>query len=82
MAGQIGQVVTTLHEIAQEMSKTPAQVAIAWVLSHPEITCAIVGCDTPEQMDDNIGALGWTLAPEHRKRLDEVSKPPTNGYRG
>ncbi|RIK35845.1 MAG: aldo/keto reductase [Chloroflexi bacterium] len=74
MGGQVGRVVTTVVEIAQELGKTPAQVALAWVLSHPEVTCAITGGDTIAHLDDNLGAVGWSLDPELRARLDEVSK--------
>jgi aryl-alcohol dehydrogenase-like predicted oxidoreductase len=59
--------------IAQELGKTPAQVALAWVLDHPEVTCAIMGADTVAQLDDNLGAVGWTLDPELRGRLDQAS---------
>jgi aryl-alcohol dehydrogenase-like predicted oxidoreductase len=55
------------------VGKTPAQVAIAWVLDHPEVTVAITGGDTIEHLNDNLGGVGWTLDPEMRQRLDEVS---------
>ncbi|MCC6166754.1 MAG: aldo/keto reductase [Caldilineaceae bacterium] len=74
MGGQVGRVVATVATIAQELGKTPAQVALAWVLSHPEVTCAITGGDTIAHLDDNLGAVGWSLDPELRARLDEVSK--------
>jgi aryl-alcohol dehydrogenase-like predicted oxidoreductase len=77
MQGQAGRVVAAVLEIAQEIGKTPAQVALAWVLSHPEVTCAITGGDTVAHLEDNFGALGWTLDAEHRAKLDEVSTPPT-----
>ena len=54
--------------------KTPAQLALAWVLSHPEITVAISGADTIEHLNDNIGAVGWTLDDSVRERLDAVSE--------
>jgi aryl-alcohol dehydrogenase-like predicted oxidoreductase len=73
MRGQAGRVVAEVQGIAREAGKTPAQVALAWVLSHPEVTCAITGGDTIAHLEDNLGAVGWTLAPEHRARLDAVS---------
>jgi aryl-alcohol dehydrogenase-like predicted oxidoreductase len=63
-----------LIEIAEERDKTPAQVAIAWILDHPEVSAAIIGPDTPEHVDENMGAAGWTLEPEDRAALDEVSE--------
>jgi 1-deoxyxylulose-5-phosphate synthase len=73
MAGMAGRVIETLQDVAKEVGKTPAQVAIAWVLDHPEVTVAITGGDTIEHLDDNLGGVGWKLDPELRQRLDEVS---------
>ena len=68
-------VITTVHELARECGKTPAQLALAWVLSHPEVTVAITGGDTIAHIEDNVGALGWTLGPDVRETLDAVSAP-------
>ena len=68
-------VITTVHELARECGKTPAQLALAWVLSHPEVTVAITGSDTIAHIEDNVGALGWTLGPDVRETLDAVSAP-------
>jgi aryl-alcohol dehydrogenase-like predicted oxidoreductase len=65
--------VETLIRIGAERDKTPAQVAIAWVLSHPEISAAMIGPDSPEQVEENIGGAGWTLTAEERAALDEAS---------
>lgn len=73
MAGVVADVVSTVHGVAADLGKTPAQVAIAWVLSHSEITCAISGADTIEQLDDVLGGVGWSLPTEIRQRLDEAS---------
>ncbi|MCZ6678878.1 MAG: aldo/keto reductase [Candidatus Poribacteria bacterium] len=67
------QVISTVKQLADELGKTPAQLALAWVLSHPEITVAITGGDTIEHLDDNIGAVGWTLEDSIREQLDSVS---------
>lgn len=75
MAGQAGHIVEAVIALGRELGKTPAQVALAWVLDHPEVTCAITGGDTAAHLDDNLGAVGWTLPPEARARLDEVSRP-------
>ncbi|PSL51278.1 aryl-alcohol dehydrogenase-like predicted oxidoreductase [Salsuginibacillus halophilus] len=59
--------------IAEEIHKTPAQVALNWQLGKEEITAPIVGCRTMAQYEENIGAVGWRLSKEHQARLDEVS---------
>lgn len=73
MAGDVGEVINTVHRLAGELGKTPAQLAIAWVLSHPEVTVAISGADTVEQFNDVLGGVGWTPDPAVRKELDDVS---------
>ena len=74
MAGEAAQkVMATVIDRAGELGKTPAQVAIAWVLSHPEITLAITGSDTVEHLDDNLGGVGWTLDESVRQELDAIS---------
>ena len=58
-----------------ELGKTPAQLAIAWVLSHPEVTVAITGGDTISHLDDSLGSVGWTLDESVQQKLDSVSAP-------
>ena len=66
-------VMDAVRDIAAARGKTMAQVAVNWVLSHPEITVAISGSDTVEQLDDNLGSLGWNLEPGEIDRLNQVS---------
>ena len=75
MRGPVGATVRAVYELAGELGKTPAQIAFAWLLSHAEVTCAISGADSVEQLDDLLGALGWELPHEARRRLDDVSAP-------
>ena len=73
MSGPTADVLETVNTIANEIGKSMAQVAIAWVLSKPEITVAISGSDTIEHIEENVGALGWDLPQEAVEKLDEVS---------
>ena len=72
--GARGEAVTTLIDLAKEIGKTPAQLALAWVLSHPEVTVAITGGDTTQHLDDNLGALDIELDESVREKLDTVSE--------
>lgn len=72
---QVLEVIEVLREVAESHAKTMAQTAIRWVLEQEGVTCAIVGASRPEQVDDNLGALGWTLDDEACERLSEVSRP-------
>jgi len=46
-----------LNAIAQERDQTLAQLAIAWVLRHPNMTSALVGASKVSQVEDNAAAL-------------------------
>jgi len=58
-----------LRKVANARGKTPAQVAIRWVLDNPNIACGIVGAKTPDQIETNASAIGWNLTPEEYKFL-------------
>ena len=73
MTERVDGIVQALVDIGQAHDKTPAQVALAWLLDHPEVTAPIVGADLPEHVDDAFGAADWRLNREDRVRLDKVS---------
>ena len=73
--GTPGKIINALKTLAAELNKTPAQLALAWILSHPEITATIVGCDSTDEIPDIIGAVGWSLPDDVREELDNVSMP-------
>ena len=49
--------VRRLQELAQARGQTLAQMALAWVLRHDEVTSALIGASRREQIDDAVGAL-------------------------
>lgn len=69
------QIVDALMELAAALGKTPAQVALNWLLQKPAVTAPIIGARTLAHLDDNLGAAGWALSPEQMERLDQVSAP-------
>lgn len=74
LSEQGDQVVQKLIDIAADRGRTPAQVAIAWILDHAEVTAPIIGPDLPEHVDEVFGALEFELTREERQALDEVSQ--------
>jgi aryl-alcohol dehydrogenase-like predicted oxidoreductase len=71
------EILQTLLDVAKELGKTPAQVALRWVMDKPFMTSAIVGARNAEQLADTLKAGGWTLPKEAFDRLDKVSARPT-----
>ena len=66
----------TARDIAQGRSATVSQVAVNWVLSHPEVTVAVTGPNKIEHVEDSAGATDWELSGEERRRLDEAPRRP------
>jgi aryl-alcohol dehydrogenase-like predicted oxidoreductase len=65
------ELVSVLEEIAGKRKCSVSEVAINWVLSHEEVSSCIVGCRTPEQLDQNAPAADWELSEEELARLDQ-----------
>ena len=72
---QVLGVLDVLEEVAGKCGKTMGQTALRWLLDQPGITAPIAGASRPEQVDQNLGALGWTLEPGDWQRLADASWP-------
>lgn len=69
-------IVEAVLEVAAQAGRPPSQVALNWLLTRPGVAAPIVGARRVEQLEENLGAVGWRLAPEQVARLDAVSAPP------
>jgi aryl-alcohol dehydrogenase-like predicted oxidoreductase len=67
------EILQTLLDTARELERSPAQVALRWVMDQPFMTSAIVGARNAEQLKETLAAGGWRLPDEARARLDKVS---------
>jgi aryl-alcohol dehydrogenase-like predicted oxidoreductase len=66
-------IIDAMGDIAAARDKSYPQVALAWLLAQPTVVAPIIGVRTPEQLEDNLGAVGWSLTDEELTRLQEVS---------
>jgi aryl-alcohol dehydrogenase-like predicted oxidoreductase len=64
--------VAELKPIAAELGLTMAQMALAWVLRRAEVASAILGASRPEQVVDNVRAVGVRLPDEVLERIDRA----------
>jgi aryl-alcohol dehydrogenase-like predicted oxidoreductase len=68
----------SIKPIADAHKASFAQTMIAWTISQPGITAAIVGARNPQQAQHNAGALNIALTDEEanqiRKAFDETSR--------
>jgi aryl-alcohol dehydrogenase-like predicted oxidoreductase len=67
--------VDLLRSIGAAHRASPAQVAIAWLLTRPAVASVLVGASSVHQLDDNLGAAALALTPEDLAKLDAATKP-------
>lgn len=64
--------VQKLKPLAEELGVSMPQFALAWTLQNSNVTAAIVGARTPEQIQSNLGADEIEIPTEIMKKVDEV----------
>src|SRR5574341_102636 len=64
-------VVDRLKEVAAACGRTPAQVAIRWVLDNPAVACALVGIKTVAQLMEDT-EIDWVLSPANRALISAL----------
>ncbi len=61
-----------LREVAQELGRTPAQVALRWLISK-KMVVAIPKAGSIEHLKENYGALSFKIPDHLMKRLDSMA---------
>ena len=65
--------VRRLNELAQARGQTLAQMSLAWVLRHPEMTSALIGASRVSQIEDAVGTLkNLTFTAEELQTIDQI----------
>ena len=72
MTNQVLTAVQKLTPIAKKVDLTPAQLAIAWVLSNSNVSSAIIGATKPAQIKENVKAAGVKLDKQILSEIDAV----------
>jgi aryl-alcohol dehydrogenase-like predicted oxidoreductase len=65
-------VVDQIKRMAGERNCTLPQLAVAWVLAHPAVDCAIVGALSPAEIADTGAGADIHLSPDEMRRIDEI----------
>jgi aryl-alcohol dehydrogenase-like predicted oxidoreductase len=63
-----------LQDVARELRRSPAQVAVNWVTRRPQVSSTVIGATSVGQLGDLLAALEFQIPPEHMRRLDECSR--------
>ncbi len=67
--------VRRLNDLAQRRGQSLAQMALTWVLRHPQVSSAIVGASSPTQIKDAVGALkNLAFTPVELREIEDVLK--------
>lgn len=61
-----------LDEVASQLQVTRAEICVAWVLAHPEVTCVLGGAESPQHVDEMTSGATVKLPSEAKQKLDEV----------
>jgi aryl-alcohol dehydrogenase-like predicted oxidoreductase len=64
--------VNDLKDVAARYGKSVAQLALRWATSHPSVSTALVGCRTVAEVEDNAGAVGWTISDADLAEIDGI----------
>ncbi len=62
-----------LRKVADDLKATPAQVALAWLMSRPALTAPIASATSLEQLDDILAAAGLALPAPALEALERAS---------
>ena len=67
-----GKLSSALKEVGKRHGKTPAQVALNWVISHDNVV-AIPKSSSSEHVAENAGASGWKMTDRERRVLEDAA---------
>jgi aryl-alcohol dehydrogenase-like predicted oxidoreductase len=65
-------VIDTVLQVARQTGKTPAQIALAWLLHDRRVAAVIVGARNASQLQDSLGAADWDLPADLHEQLSDV----------
>lgn len=66
--------VEALSAFAENRGHTILELAFAWLLAKPFIGSVISGASVPEQIEQNVKAVGWALTPADMAELDRITR--------
>ncbi|MES1955116.1 aldo/keto reductase [Salinisphaera hydrothermalis] len=68
-------IIETLVEVGDAHGVSAAQVALAWILTRPGVTTAVIGARKEHQLDDNLAAANLELTDDEIAAIEQVSRP-------
>jgi aryl-alcohol dehydrogenase-like predicted oxidoreductase len=65
--------VEALEKFVAARGKTMLELAFSWLAQRPTVASVIAGATKPEQIEQNVKAVGWTLTPEEMAEVDKLT---------
>jgi aryl-alcohol dehydrogenase-like predicted oxidoreductase len=66
-------IVEALSAFAAARGRTVLELAMSWLASRPYVSSIIAGATRPEQVEQNVAAIGWTLTPADLADIDRLT---------
>jgi len=67
--------VEQLEAFCVKRGHTLLELAFSWLLARPAVASVIAGATKPEQVETNVNAVNWRLAPEDLTEIDRLTLP-------
>jgi aryl-alcohol dehydrogenase-like predicted oxidoreductase len=67
-------VVEGLEAFAAKRGRTLLELAFSWLLARPAVSSVIAGATRPEQVEQNVAAVGWALTAEDLAEVDRLTR--------
>jgi aryl-alcohol dehydrogenase-like predicted oxidoreductase len=69
------QIAERLQHFAATRGHSLLELAFCWLAARPQVASVIAGATKPEQLEQNVKAVGWALSPEEMAEIDGITKP-------
>ena len=67
-------IVGMLEEFCAKRGHTMLELAFSWLASNPVLSSVIAGATKPEQVEQNVAAMNWTLTPDELAEIGSIAK--------
>jgi aryl-alcohol dehydrogenase-like predicted oxidoreductase len=61
-----------LREVAHDKGLSLMQLAVAWLLRLPAVTCVLVGAKSPAQVEEHLGAVGVSFSDDELRHIETI----------
>ena len=66
-------IVEALSAFAAARGHTLLELAMSWLASQPFVPSIIAGATKPEQVEQNVAAIDWTLSADDLAEIDRIT---------